>query len=568
MANKGWWLLTAIAVAVGFAILATTPPRPDKAPIDPQGPSASEAFVHVERIASEPHVTGSAANATVRAYLVDQLEGMGLDVKTVEGKLDEQAQSKLDYWQGSVSTEPATFTNVIGVLPGRDPSLPAVALIAHYDSVWGSPGAADDATGVAAILETVRAIAARGQTERDIVVVLTDAEELGLQGARAFYAADPLADRVGAIVNLEARGGGGIASMFQTSPDNAAAARVYAGAVPRPATSSLSAYIYSVLPNDTDLTPALERGGYTAYNIAFIGRSGFYHSPLATPENLDRGSLRQMLDHTHALALALANADTLPKADGDAVFFDLFGMFVVVFAPWIGWLMLLIAAAGLATGFIRRHQESGSLLSGVARMIGFLVFGGLLLLGLNILSGAGEGAGYYDRLAAIPKLTAMAALGLSAMAALVLGRSQLGASTRIGATLVLLALGVGAQAYAPTAAYVIVIPVMLASLGEGIRGCFGRQAHMAVAAIFVALVTGYMLYLGFFMMQGVGPFMPYVVALPAALGILGWMPLWPGLPSKRTIAPILLVGAIGMSLWVRFDPVAETVATYSPLKPG
>ena len=50
---------------------------------------------------------------------------------------------------------------LVGVLPGQDRSLPPILLMAHYDSVPASPGAADDAAGVAAILESVRAIRAR-----------------------------------------------------------------------------------------------------------------------------------------------------------------------------------------------------------------------------------------------------------------------------------------------------------------------------------------------------------------------------------------------------------------------
>ena len=47
----------------------------------------------------------------------------------------------------------------------------------------GSPGASDDAAGVAAALEIVRAIQAGGQPLRDIIVLITDGEEAGLRGA-------------------------------------------------------------------------------------------------------------------------------------------------------------------------------------------------------------------------------------------------------------------------------------------------------------------------------------------------------------------------------------------------
>src|SRR5258708_3783519 len=105
--------------------------------------------------------------------------------------------------------------NIVGVLPGRDRSLPAVALMAHYDSVPGSTGASDDAAGVATALEVVRAIKARGVPARDVVVLITDGEEAGLLGADAFFRRDPMAKHVGFVFNMEARGSAGRAQMFQ-----------------------------------------------------------------------------------------------------------------------------------------------------------------------------------------------------------------------------------------------------------------------------------------------------------------------------------------------------------------
>lgn len=568
MKQRIGWFVAAMVVAVVLAVIATTPPAPEAESDDPSVPSFGRAFAHVERIAVEPHVTGSAANAKVREYLVGELEAIGLEVETVSGQLDEDGQAKLDYWRGEKADVRAEFVNVTGLLPGRDRTLPAVALMAHYDSVWSSPGASDDAAGVAAILEAVRAIAAAGPVERDIVVVLTDAEELGLVGARQFYAQNPLADRIGAIVNLEARGGGGIASMFQTSPGNAEVARAYADAVEHPSTSSLATFIYSVLPNDTDLTAALDREGYAAFNIAFIGRSGLYHSPLSTPEHLDRGSLNQMLGHTHALALTLAGAQTLPQQARDAVFFDIFGLGTVVYAAWFGWIMLALGAGGYALGWSRRQRGAGSVAGGLWRMGALLIGGGVLLYGLNLISGAGTGAGYYDRLAAIPKLTGMTLLTVLGLAMALWGRASTALPDRLGAAALLALLAIAAQLLAPTAAYVIVIPLMLLGLAEAVRGLAGEVWGRIAATIVAALVTGYMLSLGFQVMQGVGPGMPYAAMLPAALGVLSWLPLWPGFARIRAFAIVFLAGALAISLWVRFDPVPPTVAVYSPLKPG
>ena len=55
----------------------------------------------------------------------------------------------------------ATCANIVATLPGRGRSADEVLLVgAHYDTVRGSPGADDNASGVAGLLELSRAVAA------------------------------------------------------------------------------------------------------------------------------------------------------------------------------------------------------------------------------------------------------------------------------------------------------------------------------------------------------------------------------------------------------------------------
>jgi len=51
------------------------------------------------------------------------------------------------------------FHNVLGTLDGTDPARPWVVVGAHFDSVARSPGADDNASGVAALLEAARLLA-------------------------------------------------------------------------------------------------------------------------------------------------------------------------------------------------------------------------------------------------------------------------------------------------------------------------------------------------------------------------------------------------------------------------
>lgn len=554
---KRWTgFLATLAAAILLAVMATTPPGPVPETA-PQGDfSAIRAMKDVERIAASPHATGTAENAAVRAYLVERLKGMGLEVREVSLPLPPQSIERMKGWSKGAHA-PSTMVNVIGVLPGRDRKLPAVAMMAHHDTVWGSPGAAEDTAGVATILESVRAIKARGLAERDLAVIITDAEELGLSGAEAFFASDPLRDRIGMIVNMEARGGGGRTTLFETSPDNGNAMALYADAVSHPGASSLAAFIYSVLPNDTDLSVSL-RADKPGYNFAFIGRSGLYHSPKATPANLDQGALQDMGGQVLAVTDRLLREKALPAPAPSVVFFDAYGLFLITYPTWVGWLMLGAIVIGVGTAV--RASPGRQVAEGLGRMLILMVGTAVVLFVFNLVSGAGAGANYYDRLAAIPKLEAMALLTCAGMSLLLFRTNQITARV-VGALLPLLALGAAAQVVAPTAAYVILWPLLLVALAINLKGSAGIIAAIAVAA----LVLGYELYLGHFVMQGVGPGMPYAVVLPLALAVAAILPAWPGMarrPARRTAFGLLIAGLL-VALWVRFDPLPDTVAVYS-----
>ncbi|MDE2619755.1 MAG: M28 family peptidase [Sphingomonadales bacterium] len=556
MQTGPWPLVGALIAAVLLAIMATTPPRPVDASAAPGQFSSGRAMADVRAVASVPHPTGSSENARVRAHLLARLAALGLQTSAQTGTLDARGQARLAHWAGRHGAEegPAVpLVNLIGVLPGRDRRLPAVMLMAHHDSVWGSPAAADDGAGVAATLEVVRALRHGGQAERDLIVLFTDGEELGLQGAKLFFAAHPLRTRIGAVVNMEARGGGGRTVLFQTSSRNGAAARLYAAAVAHPGASSLAIFVYSVLPNDTDLTPVL-KGPYLGYNFAFIGRPGLYHSPLATPERLDEGSLQDMGGQVLALTRALLTAPQLPPAAPDVVFFDVFGLLTVVYPTWAGWLVLAAAAAGL--GLVLRRAAMAGAGEGAARMAGLLIGAGLLLTALNWLSIGSAPVNYYDRLAAIPRLEAMAlAAGLGAFV-LAFGARALPAGGQVGAALPLLGLALALQIAAPTAAYVIALPLLFTAAALNLPSA-------PVRALLASVTLGYMLALGHQLMQGVGPTMPAVASLPLAIGALAVLPLWPGLKRSRQAAATVVALAAALSLWVQLDAPAESRAVYS-----
>lgn len=341
-------LLLALLAGALIAWSELRPPAP--APADaPAGDfSAGRAMADVRLVAAAPHPIGSDANHAVRDRLLARMTALGLSPRLRRDDV------LLKYYDGSLHGGAAE--TLIGVLPGRDHGQPVLALVAHYDSVPGAPGAADDAAGVAAVLEIVRAIRSQGVPARDVAVVLTDGEEAGLLGAYGFFERDPLARRLGFVLNLEARGSGGRVQMFQTGRDNGGAIRLFAATAERPSAGSLFDYVYARLPNDTDFTVA-RRTGIQGFNYAFTGRYFDYHAPTDTAANLQGGALQDLGGQALAAGRAIAFAPGLPPRRPDAVYGVLFDDAMLAYPQGWGWLPIGLAAALVALAAARARRR-------------------------------------------------------------------------------------------------------------------------------------------------------------------------------------------------------------------
>lgn len=248
-----------------------------------QNPSLSEFSVMrakpiLDFIAAKPHPTGTPENAQVRDYLVAQLRALRLQVEVQEG-------IGLSSWSiGRVS-------NIVARLPGRGQAgnAKAVVLMAHYDSAPNSPGAADNAASVAAILETIRAVQAGPQLANDLMVLLTDGEEVGLLGAHLFAYQHPWRNQIGMLLNFEYRGNRGAFWMYETSHGNGKLIEGLRHAVPKMHANSLLYEVYKFMPNYTDFTQ-FKGLGVPGLNFAAIDGHNAYHTQRDTPENLDLAS--------------------------------------------------------------------------------------------------------------------------------------------------------------------------------------------------------------------------------------------------------------------------------------
>jgi hypothetical protein len=322
--------------------------------------STMRAFGHVKNIGAVPHYVGSTAHSRVRNYIVNELQELGLEVQTQEGYVLDNS--------GVLSFA----RNILARIPGAGQGK-SLILMSHYDSAGhSSPGASDAASGIATILEGVRALLTQEKDNtNDIIILITDAEEIGLLGARLFVKNHPWAQNAGLALNFESRGSGGNSYMLlETNKGNASLIRHFKDANPRfPVTNSLAYSIYKMLPNDTDLTVLREEGDINGYNFAFIDDHFDYHTANDTPENLDLSTLAHQGSYLMPLLHYFKDADlsTLDN-DEDLIYFTIPGGKIISYP--FGWtfplliISFLFFLAVLMFGFFKNRNFVRSALRG------------------------------------------------------------------------------------------------------------------------------------------------------------------------------------------------------------
>lgn len=269
-------------------------------------PDSARMLAAVERTVGDgtPRVVGTAAAAAGRERIKALFAEAGVDLEPQEVHLLRSRAGEMH------------LTNLVGRLQGTERGAGAIAIVAHSDSVRDSPGAGDDASGVAAVLEVAHALRA-APTRHDAVFLLTDGEEAGLLGAEVFMRNHPFAAELRGVVNLDARGASGPAYVFELGPDSGELVPAMARHLSAPRTTSLAAWIYERMPNGTDFT-IFRRAGLTGYNVAFIGDYAAYHTPEDTPERLNRSTLRHLGHTALALTRALDAREGGSGSEGDS----------------------------------------------------------------------------------------------------------------------------------------------------------------------------------------------------------------------------------------------------------
>jgi hypothetical protein len=312
-AARRWPRGVAIAASVWLAAWATVAGQKP----EPPGPDQEHLRAVVETLASPEFGgrSGAAADKSV-SYLIDQFRGLGLS-PLFEG----------DYIQPIPGKEAGTTQgrNVGALLRGSDAKLrdEFVIVAAHFDhlGVRGGklyPGADDNASGVAMMLEVARSLAkAPSPPRRSMIFVGFDLEEIGLFGSRYFVAHPPIAlDKVVLFVTADmiGRSLAGVCDsyVFVMGSENAPGLRPWIdkAARGRPLTVGLLGADILVL-NRSDYGPFRSRG--IPFLFFTTGENPCYHRPEDTADTLNYPKLTTISQMIEQIVATAADAGSVPR---------------------------------------------------------------------------------------------------------------------------------------------------------------------------------------------------------------------------------------------------------------
>ena len=226
--------------------------------------------------------------------------------------------------------------------------------MAHYDTFPATPGANDNSSAVAALLETARALTASTQLDEDIILLFTDAEEpAGRAGANLFLRQHPRAAEIGFVVNFEALGGSGPSLLVETNGPTGWVVGEYAAGVSRPVGYSFSAEITKLIGEvGTDFDP-FRAAGIPGVHVVYMRGSSIYHTPADDLASVSWASLQHHGETALGMVRQLDASGLATRSEADAVvYFSL--------RPWLvryptGWsLPLAVLALVLFGAAVRR----------------------------------------------------------------------------------------------------------------------------------------------------------------------------------------------------------------------
>ena len=312
---------------------------------------------HLAVLASAPRPIATKANADTRAYIMNQLRGMGLDPRVQRTTVQ---KSTIQYWGGTHYTV-GVVHNVVVRLPGSAADRarrPALLLATHYDSGKTTLGAARSALPTAALLETARALRTGPAPANDIVLLFADGENVGALGAQGFAEQHPWARQVGLALRFDGMGSGAALLLLDAGNAGGAVLGALSDAAPGVDGSSLLAGLHK-LQADTPRIGPLGRLGAPALLFANTGKRFDGERVLDSAERLDPTLPARLGAAMLDMARHYGDADLVRSGHGPRAWFTVPGLGRVQHAAILCWGLAALAGLMLAYGYRQALARSG-----------------------------------------------------------------------------------------------------------------------------------------------------------------------------------------------------------------
>lgn len=480
-------LLAAAAFAGVAPLLSPAPPSQDAV----AGFSLDRAREDLAVVAAAPHPMGSAEQAAVEAYLVQELTAMGLEPQVEVQTVTMAPDPPNSVWTGTVR-------NIVARVEGTGPDADqAVLLAAHYDSVPAAAGAGDNGAGVVSVLAAMRTLASGPPPRHDVIAAFVDGEEHEMLGALALVESAAWMREVQVAVNTEGVGNAGRVLPAMTTAGNGWALTQYLDAAPSPVVYSAFGALLNATGQGADL------GRYqevvpAGLELVIIGGLPAYHAGTDTAAGMHEGTLAEYGTTMVALAQQLSTADLNSVQSPDLVAFTVVdGVTIAYPSTWslpltIVALLAMVAAIGMA---MRRDRVSlrRVLLSclglGLAGLVGILTATALWLAARLVdprLSDVLNG-GVYERTAYVLAAVAAGAAGML-LVLWPLRRRCAGLEVLAGALVGWSLFALLVAAVLPDAAYAATWPLLAATVGFAVLAARERSPRVTLATVTLAAI--------------------------------------------------------------------------------
>ena len=191
---RGTWLLVGLPLLLVAFSVARPQPLPPPA-LAPSVDGAATTRLAQDFLTYPNRFPGTLGAAQASQWVRDQLQAYGLRVRA------ERFTAHVPRL-GTVHLQ-----NLLAVVPGHSPE--TIVVLAHRDNDGTAPGANDNASGTAVLIELARAYSLHVRPAHTVLFLSTDGGALGALGASAFFKTAPERRDVVAAINLDAIGGRG-----------------------------------------------------------------------------------------------------------------------------------------------------------------------------------------------------------------------------------------------------------------------------------------------------------------------------------------------------------------------